>query len=81
MPAIIAHPPDQSTTFTDIKTSNPEKTADGRYVYRLDRQKSFTNKRKAVDSQVPDNPASKLKTDYSLDLAEETFSSPSKTVT
>jgi hypothetical protein len=78
MSAIIAYSPDPSTTIADTKPSKREKTTDGRYVYRIDRQKSFTNTKKAVDSQLPDNPESKLKIDDWIRIAEETFSSPSK---
>jgi hypothetical protein len=78
MSAIIAYSPDPSTTIADTKPSKREKTTDGRYVYRIDRQKSFTNTKKAVDSQLPDNPESKLKIDDWIRIAEEIFSSPSK---
>lgn len=90
---IIAYPLDPSITIADLKPSirektrkqrgaeqpqEPTKTAGDRYVYQIDREKSFAKTQKAVESRCFDNPDPKLKIDDWIRVAEETFSSPSK---
>lgn len=76
--SIIAYSPEPSTTNTDNKPFRPEKTTEGRRIYRLNEHKSPTIEKKSVDSKLPTNPVPKSTIDDWLSLAQQIFSSPSQ---